>query len=207
VPKQTYDPHPGVVMIRNWIDTLKEKTGRSLDQWVELVKKKGPKTTQERKTWLKSEHGLGTNAAGWIVDHAEGKPFLEEGDPEVYVQRAAEYVEAMFSGSKAGLRPIYDRLYTLARSIGKDIEISPGKTIIPVYRNHVIAQIKPSTRTRIDFGFALKDTPAKGRLVETGGLAKGDRITHRIEITSPDQIDDTVEKWLRKAYEMDDSSS
>jgi hypothetical protein len=203
MPKQKYDPHPGVVMIRNWIDTLKDKTGRSLDAWTDLVRKKGPKTTQDRKAWLKSEHGLGTNAAGWIVDHAEGKPDLEEGDPEVYVQRAAEYVEAMFSGSKAGLRPIYDRLYTLARSIGKDIKISPGKTIVSVYRNHVIAQIKPSTRTRIDFGFALKDTPAKGRLVETDGLAKGDRITHRIEITSLDQIDDTVEKWLRKAYAMD----
>ncbi|MDQ6801005.1 MAG: DUF4287 domain-containing protein [Acidobacteriota bacterium] len=204
MPKQQrYDPHPGVVMVRDWIDTLKDKTGRSLDAWVDLVKEKGPKTTQERKAWLKSDHGLGTNSAGWIVDHAEGKPDLEEGDPAVYVRRAAEYVEAMFSGSKAPLRPIYDRLYTLARSVGKDIKVSPGKTIVSIYRNHVIAQIKPSTRTRIDFGFALKDTPAKGRLVETGGLAKGDRITHRIEITSPDQIDDTVEKWLRKAYAMD----
>jgi Domain of unknown function (DUF4287) len=51
-------------MIRNWIDTLKDKTGRSLDQRVDLVKKKGPKTTHERKAWLKSEYGLGTNAAG-----------------------------------------------------------------------------------------------------------------------------------------------
>lgn len=191
-------------MIRNWIDTLKEKTGRSLDAWTDLVRRKGPKTTDERKAWLKSDHGLGTNEAGWIVDYVEGKPDIETGDPEVYVRRAAEYIESMFSGSKAGLRPIFDRLYTLARGIGKDVKISPGKTIVSIYRNHVIAQVKPSTRTRIDFGFALKDTPAKGRLVDTGGLAKGDRITHRIEITSADQINDTVEKWLRKAYEMDD---
>ena len=190
-------------MVRNWIDTLKSKTGRSLDEWVDLVNKKGPTTTQERKAWLKSEHGLGTNSAWWIVDHAEGKPDLEEGDPKIYVQRAAEYVEEMFSGSKAGLRPIYDRLYTLARSIGKDIKISPGKTIVSIYRNHVIAQIKPPTRTRIDFGFALKDTPAKGRLIDTGGLAKGDRITHRFEITSPDQIDAEVRKWLKTAYDLD----
>ena len=203
MPKQTYDPHPGVMMVRNWIDTLKDKTGRTLDEWVDLVKKKGPKSTADRKAWLKSAHKLGTNSAGWIVDYAEGNPDLEEGDPEVYVKRAAEYVEAMFSGSKADLRPIFDRLYTLARSIGKDVKISPGKTIVSIYRNHVIAQVKPSTRTRLDFGFALKDTPAKGRLVDTGGLAKGDRITRRVELTSPDQIDDAVEKWLRKAYEMD----
>ena len=109
----------------------------------------------------------------------------------------------MFSGSKAGLRPLYDKLYDLARSIGGDIKISPGKTIVSIYRNHVIAQIKASTRTRIDFGLALKDTPAKGGLIDTGGLAKKDRITHRIEIKLLDDVDAFVEKWLRNAYEMD----
>jgi hypothetical protein len=203
MPKQRYDPHPGIAMVRNWIDTLKAKTGRDLDEWTALIKSKGPKDTKSRREWLKTEHKLGTNSAAWLVDHAEGKDDLEEGDPKVYVARAAEYVDALFSGSKAGLRPIYDKLYDLARSIGDDIKISPGKTIVPVYRNHVIAQIKPSTRTRIDFGLALKDTPAKGRLIDTGGLAKKDRITHRIEVTSVDDIDAFVEKWLRKAYAMD----
>jgi len=201
--KQHYDPHPGIAMVRNWIDTLKGKTGRDLDEWTAFIQSKGPKETNARREWLKKEHGLGTNSAGWLVDHAEGKDDLEQSDPKVCVAHAVRYVDALFSGSKAALRPLYDRLYDLARSIGKDIGISPGKTIVPIYRKHVIAQIKPSTRTRIDFGLALKDTPAKGRLIDTGGLAKKDRITHRIEITSLDDIDDFVEKWLRRAYEMD----
>ena len=203
MPKQRYDPHPGIAMVRNWIDTLKAKTGRDLDEWTALIKSKGPKDNKSRREWLKREHALGTNSASWLADHAEGKDDLEEGDAKVYVARAGEYVDAMFSGSKAALRPLYDKLYDLARSIGDDIGISPGKTIVSIYRNHVIAQIKPSTRARIDFGLALKDTPAKGRLIDTGGLAKKDRITHRIEITSVDDVDAFVEKWLRKAYEMD----
>jgi len=201
--KQRYDPHPGIAMVRNWIDTLKQKTGRDLDEWTAHIRSNGPKETAARRDWLKKEYGLGTNSAWWLVDHAEGKDDLEESDPKVYVARAANYVDALFSGSKAALRPLYDRLYELARSIGDDIGISPGKTIVPIYRKHVIAQIKPSTRTRIDFGLALKDTPAKGRLIDTGGLAKKDRITHRIEITSLDDIDDYVEKWLQRAYELD----
>jgi hypothetical protein len=104
---------------------------------------------------------------------------------------------------KAALRPLHDRLYDLARSIGDDIRISPGKAIVAIYRKHVIAQIKPSTRTRIDFGLALKDTPTKRRLIDTGGFAKKDRITHRIEITSADDVDAFVEKGMRKAYELD----
>jgi hypothetical protein len=192
--KQRYDSHPGIAMVRNWIDTLKEKTGRDLDAWTAFIKAKGPKDTKSRREWLKSEHKLGTNSAWWLVDHAEGQDDLAESDPKVYVARAGEYVDAMFSGSKAALRLLYDRLYELARSIGDDIKISPGKTIVSIYRNHVIAQIKPSTKTRIDFGLALKDTPATGRLIDTGGLAKKDRITHRIEITSLDDIDAFVEK-------------
>jgi hypothetical protein len=200
---QRYDPHPGVAMVRNWIDTLKEKTGRDLDEWAKLVESKGPRDVKARRDWLKSEHKLGTNSAQWIADYAAGSPELEEGDPKKYVAMAAKYVDQMFSGGKAALRPIYDRLYELARSVGDDIKISPAKTIVSVYRNHVIAQIKPTTRTRIDFGLALKDAPAKGRLIDTGGYAKKDRITHRIEIASVDDVDDFVEKWLRRAYELD----
>jgi hypothetical protein len=39
--------------------------------------------------------------------------------------------------------------------------------------------------------------------VDTGGLAKKDRITHRIELQSPAEIDREVGKWLRTAYELD----
>ena len=77
------------------------------------------------------------------------------------------------------------------------------QTIVPIYRNHVIAQVKPATRTRIDFGFALGDTKANGRLIDTGGFAKKDRITHRIPITAPEDIDAEVRKWLKVAYDRD----
>jgi hypothetical protein len=40
-------------------------------------------------------------------------------------------------------------------------------------------------------------------LIDTGGFAKKDRITRRIEISSLDDIDDEVRRWLKVAYEMD----
>ena len=79
----------------------------------------------------------------------------------------------------------------------------PCSTIVPLYRNHVFAQIKPTTQTRIDMGFALGDLKATGRLIDTGGFAKKDRITHRIPITSAADIDDEVKHWLRVAYDRD----
>jgi len=74
---------------------------------------------------------------------------------------------------------------------------------VPLYRAHVFAQIKPATNTRIDLGLALKETKAEGRLIDTGGFEKKDRITHRIPITSVEEIDAEVERWLKRAYGMD----
>ncbi|HJW95468.1 MAG TPA: DUF5655 domain-containing protein [Thermoanaerobaculia bacterium] len=152
---------------------------------------------------MKRQHYDPHPGLAMAAKRADARNDLAHGDPQLYLKQADEYVESMFSGAKAALRPLYDALYDLARSLGNDIKISPGKTIVPIYRHHVIAQIKPSTRTRIDFGLALGDTPAKGRLIDTGGYAKKDRITHRIEVTSLDDIDDELKKWLKAAYARD----
>jgi hypothetical protein len=109
----------------------------------------------------------------------------------------------MYGGAKAALRPLHDRLITLALRLGPDVKVCPCKTIVPLYRQHVFAEIKPATRTRLDFGFALGDLKAERRLIDTGGFAKKDRITHRIPILRPADIDLEVERWLRKAYELD----
>jgi len=200
--KSIYSVHPGVLMTQKWIGELKQKTGRSLEEWLKYIKKSGPKGETERRAWLKEEHGLGTNTAWWLAERAEGKG-EESGDPDMYLAAAERDVEKMFSGGKAGLRPLYDALLKLGLKTGKEAKACPCQTIVPLYRNHVFAQIKPTTQTRIDMGFALGDMKPTGRLIDTGGFAKKDRITHRIPITSMDDIDDEVKHWLKVAYDRD----
>ena len=197
-----YSVHPSVQYVRNWINELPRKTGRSLDEWLRLVEEQGPATAKERTAWLKSEHGLGTNSAQWIAETSLGT-MEETGDADHYLRRAVEYVDAMLSGRKAALRPLYDALLKLGLAIGPDVKACPCSTIVPLYRNHVFAQIKPATATRIDLGLALKDTSATGRLIDTGGFAKKDRITHRIPISDLSEIDEEVRRWLNMAYDMD----
>jgi hypothetical protein len=197
-----YDVHPGVAMVQKTLASLKEKTGRNLEEWIKFINKEGPPTEKERRDWLKSKHGLGTNYSWWLAERAEGKG-EEDGDPEKYLEAAARYVEVMYAGAKAGLRPLHDKILELGRKLGKDVKACPCKTIVPLYRNHVFAQIKPTTRTRIDLGFALGNKKATGRLIDTGGFAKKDRITHRIPITKLSEIDDEVKGWLQLAYELD----
>jgi hypothetical protein len=127
----------------------------------------------------------------------------EQTTPAEYLAAAPGYVDAMYEGGRAPLRPLHDTLEALAFSLGTDIRLCPGKTIVPIYRRHVIAQIKPATRTRIDFGLALGGLTGQGRLLETGGYKKKDRITHRIAVSSPDDIDELLKTWLIRAYELD----
>jgi len=197
----TYDVHPSLAMYQSSLAALKQKTGRSLEEWIKLVKKEAPATEKERRAWLKEKHGMGMNYAWWIAEQSVGKG--DDGSPETYLRNAEAYVEKMYSGAKETLRPIFDELLVLGRSMGADVKVCPCQTIVPLYRKHVFAQIKPTTRTRIDLGLALKDTKVPKRLIDTGGLAKKDRITHRIEITSLKDIDAEVKKWMKIAYEMD----
>lgn len=191
-----YSLHPSFAMEESGLANLKERTGKTLDQWVKIVKKDGPSTEKERREWLKAEHGLTTNYASWVAERAEGKGAPTDYDPDAYV-------ESMFE-KKPDLKPIYDALLKLGLALGKDVKACPCQTIVPLFRTHVFAQLKPSTKTRVDLGLALKDRKCPARLIDTGGFAKKDRITHRIEITSAADIDDFVKKWLRTAYESNE---
>ena len=200
--KWKYDLHPSLRMVQSVIAGMKEKTGRSIDDWIRLTKNEGPSGEKECAAWLKKTYGLGTNYASWIAGRATGKSDGGEGAGQ-YLKHAEDYVEKMYAGPKEHLRSIYDEILTYAKTLGRDIGVSPCQTIVPIYRNHVIAQIKPTTRTRIDLGLALGDTKTPKCLIDTGGLAKKDRITHRIEIGSIDDFDDEAKRWMRMAYEMD----
>ena len=199
-----YSVHPGVAMVQKWVRDLPGKTGRSLDEWIALVQKSGPVTEKERREWLKREHKLGTNSASWIAERAEGKG-MEDADPAEYLKAAGIYVREMFSGKRSALAPLYGQLLELGLSLGKDAKACPGKTIVPLYRKHVFAVIKPTTNSRIDLGLALGDRKTPKRLIDTGGFEKKDRITRRIEITKADDIDDAVKRWLKVAYDLDES--
>ena len=66
--KSIYGVHPGVLMTQKWIGELKQKTGRTLEEWLAHIRKAGPKGETERRAWLKETHGLGTNTASWLAE-------------------------------------------------------------------------------------------------------------------------------------------
>ncbi len=196
-----YDVHPTVALVASWLATLEARSGRSLAEWIALIERDGPAGTRARTGWLRTAHGQPPRSAGFLAQAAAGD--LRDSDPAAYLRTAVTSVDTMFGGPRAALRPLYDTLLALARSLGPDVRVCPATTIVPLYRHHVFAQLKPATNSRLDLGLALGDTPCTAPLIDTSGLAKKDRITHRIPIEHRDQIDAEVLHWLRLAYDRD----
>lgn len=196
--KSLYSLHPGFAREAAYLKNLHERTGRTLEQWVAITRKRGLGTVRERTAWLKEEHGLTTDYARWVAESVDGDASSAAYDPEALVA-------AMFA-KKQPLLPIYDQLLRLGLALGADVIASPCSTIVPLFRKHVILQLKPTTLTRIDLGFALGDpkiAKPPARWIDTGGFAKKDRITHRVPITTLAEIDREVERWMKVAYERD----
>lgn len=193
--KSLYSPPHYFEREKTFRANVKERTGRTVEEWVAVVRRDGPSTEKERRAWLKDTHAFTTNYAWWLAELAGGSDPIADYDPEAYV-------ETMFAG-KEDLRPMFDALVKLGLGLGKDVKVCPCQTIVPLYRKHVFAQLRPTTRARLDLSFALGDAPFTERLVDTGGRAKKDRLTHRVGLARVADIDDEVKGWLQAAYDLD----
>ncbi len=190
--REIYAVHPGFAMAESVVANLKRKTGRSLPEWERLLKASGPKNPTNWREWPRARHGLGTNTARFVAERAAGRE--ETYDPETYV-------EALFA-SRPALRPIYEALLRFSLGLGKDVTVTPCKTIVPFRRKFVFAQVKPVSRTKIELGLALGNLKPTGPLASTGGFAKGDLITHKIPLSALSEFDGETRRWLRRAFEL-----
>jgi len=174
--------------LQTMIDNMPEKTGKSLDEWKKILRKKAFEKHSEAVKFLKSEHGVTHGFANTIVLLSKDEETPEE-----------NLVAAQYKGREA-LLPIYDALMDFVKTLGTDITVTPKKGSVSIIRKRQFILIKPATKTRIDLGFKLKDKPTTERLGDSGPF--GTMCTHRVMLTDPGQIDAELKEWIREAYEQ-----
>lgn len=178
--------------LNSMIANLKEKTGKTLDEWVKVAN--GAKLAKhgEIVKFLKTEHGLGHGYANLVAQTA-----LQGATPEF--SGGEDLVAAQYAGAKAGLRPIYDALIAATGKFGPDVEVSPKKTYVSLRRSKQFALIQPSTATRVDVGINLKGVEPAGRLEKSGSFNA--MVSHRVRVESEKDVDKELIGWLKQAYE------
>jgi hypothetical protein len=174
---------------------LKERTGKSIEQWTALVLRSAPPTRKACVDWLMKEHGLGRVAAGIIASRLEGEK--DYSDP-------AALLAGIFAGPKAELCPLYDELVKAAAAVCGDVSILPSRTQVTLSRRRQFAWIKAGARDRLDLGLALPGFSPAGRLLPVAGTNDRDRVRLRIAVTRRSEIDEELKHWLKAAYDLDE---
>ncbi len=170
------------------IDNMPEKTGKSLEEWFAVLGASGETKHGNMLKLLKSEFGVTHGFANTIAS------LYRQQD----VETPPDLVAAQYE-KKAALRPIYAKLIAAVQTFGDDIEIAPKKTTVSLRRGKQFGVIKPSTKTRIDLGIQLKGEPTTDRLED--GKVFGGMCSHRVRLSSVDDVDETVIGWLQEAYQ------
>lgn len=169
---------------------LLEKTGHPLEYWIKIVHASKIEKHKEIINFLKAEHGFTYGFANFVA-HKSKKSDAASADDE-------DLLRDQYKG-KESLMPIYKKLVAEIQKFGKDITRTPKRSSISMIRKKQFALIKPATKTRIDLGLKIKDKPITDRLENSGPF--GTMCTHRVRLSSPDEVDAELIGWLKEAYE------
>lgn len=169
---------------------LLENTGKSLEHWIDVVKKSKLEKHKAITDYLKSEHGFTYGYANFVSMKARQADADSIDDTELLVKQ--------YKG-KENLKPIYEKLIKEISKFGNDIKIVPKNTSVSIIRKHQFTLIKPATKKRIDLGLKIKDKAINSRLEAPGPF--GTICTHRVQITSVGEVNSELLGWIKEAYE------
>jgi uncharacterized protein DUF5655/uncharacterized protein DUF4287 len=169
---------------------IERQTGKSVAEWGKILRIEGLARHGQMVAWLKDAHGTSHSHANRIAKRAlNPDPSSSDGDA----------VGHLFPGGKEALRPLYDMLAELVRSLGQDVSLAPKTANVSVRRGKQFALLQPSTRTRLDVGLILKGRAPTERLESSGSF--NSMFTHRVRVERRDQVDAELKGWLKAAYD------
>lgn len=173
---------------------IQAKTGRTLEELAALIHASGLTKHAEIRDMLKRDLGLGHGDANTLTHTV-----LKSGGPaaERSAQSGDTVLDEIYTGPKAALRPIHEKLMGAIAEFG-EFEVAPKKGYVSLRRKKQFAMIGPATNTRVEVGLNLKDAPGTARLEQQP--PKG-MCSHKVKVTAADQVDDELIAWIRQAYD------
>jgi hypothetical protein len=169
--------------------TLERDTGNTLDDWVAIARTCPYEKPKARADWLREQHGLGVNRASHVLSVAF--PSLMAWDDPAPL-RAALWKDPASEAILQKLEAAVARL--------PDTVVGQRKGFTAFSRKVQMAAARPVKGGHAMVGIAV-DPSADARLQPRGNESWGDRLKAQMLITSPDQVDGSVEALLQQAWE------
>jgi hypothetical protein len=177
------------------LSNIEKRTGKSLEELATLVRESGLSKHGELVAMLKSTLGMGHGDANLLVHFV--RKAAEPSPTSAQERSVGRVLDELYSGPKAALRPIHDRLLEELAGVG-EFEWVPKKTYLSYRRKKQFAMIGPATKTRVEVGLNMKGVAATERL---HALPAGQMCNYKVKLTEVEQVDAELLGWLRMAYE------
>ena len=172
------------------VDNLHKNTGKTLEQWIAIVKSQNITKHGEIIKFLKEKHQF-THGFANLVAHKTNQS--DSGS----ATNKQDLIENQYKG-KEHFKPIYDRLIAEIKSFGSDIEIAPKNSYVSLRRKKQFAILNPATKSRYEIGINLKGQEAKGKLEAE---KPNSMCSHKIKLSDINEIDSETIHWIKSAYE------
>ncbi len=184
-------PRDWTAMREQRVRLLERSTGADLDTWNARTAASGAADEPALRAWL-DEQGVHGYAQMLLV-------FERFGYPDFFLVGAEELIAGQYA-DRPHLRAVLDRLLDVAPSLG-EVAVQARKTYVTLLTpRRTFAQVRASTRSRVDVGLRLADVPPSGRLLPPGAMA-GSAMTARLALAVPDDVDDEVVQLLQRTYD------
>ena len=177
------------------LGNIEKRTGKTLAQLAKVVRGSGLSKHGELVAMLKRDLGMGHGDANTLVHIVRQQDAAAAGGGAPATPDEA--VDALYSGKKADLRPIHDRLMTAIGKFG-EFEVAPKKTYVSLRRKKQFAMIGPATNTQVEVGLNVKGLPAADRLV---ALPPKGMCDYKVRLSTAKEVDRELLGWLRAAFD------
>ena len=177
--------------MKTMIDNLKKNTGKTLEEWIVILKAQKLEKHGQMIKFLKTEHGLTHGFANMIAHKTRGSDAGSVEDKD-------SLIEAQYKG-KEHFKPLYEKLMAEILTFGDDIEIAPKKAYVSLRRKKQFALLQAATKTRFEISLNIKNQEGSGCL-EVVNKANS-MCSHIIKIKGEEQLTQEVFDWIKKAYE------
>lgn len=176
---------------KEFMETIQEKTGKSLEQWFGIIKPSGLSKQMEILNWLKADHQLNHLQASLLTGL-----YLNNGQP-VY-QNEAALLENQFVKCEA-MRSVFEEVSDKILTLFPDTILIPKKTYLSYTANREFAAINIKPK-EIRLGVDLGDEPFTETLQKSKLVGAMPRISHMLTITEGSQLDETAIAYLQQSY-------
>ena len=172
----------------NQLKNIEAKTEKSLDELLKMILASRFSKHGEIRDFLKTNLALGHGDANVLAHMA----LKAETGPQ-----AASPEDEIYSGPKADLRPVHDKLMAAVKGFGA-FEVAPKKGYLSLRRKKQFAMVGPATRTQIEVGLNLKGQAPTDRLI---AIPPGGMCQFKVRISSMKEVDAELLSWVRLAYD------